>query len=339
MELIWNLEISAIIFLQHVGYGLFPLMKGLTFLGSTEFFILVLPAIYWCFDSRLGLRLSVILLLGNGMNFLLKTTFRFPRPFWFDSRVIPLSSEKSFGMPSGHAQNTLSLFGMAASQQTRKKVTLAAGILILLIGISRIYLGVHFITDVLSGWIIGFFFLMIFLQLEKRLMDWFQRIPFFQQIIICCAVSLGLFVCSNLAIFIDPIWNAPEVWQKNASRIIPVNEFHPLDMTNSFFISGTFLGIALGALFLRHYWGDFDGYGSFLHRIFRYFTGIAGLLLLWFGTEQLFSLVPESTMADFASYFFHILGYTLIGLWITWLAPLLFSRVGWLQFKNQPNER
>jgi membrane-associated phospholipid phosphatase len=53
-----------------------------TFLGSIEFFLLLLPAVYWCYDRRLVMRLALILIFSQGLNEILKVAFHSPRPYW-----------------------------------------------------------------------------------------------------------------------------------------------------------------------------------------------------------------------------------------------------------------
>lgn len=86
-------------------------MKGFTFLGSEEFFLLGLPVLYWCVDARIGLRMGVVLLLNGVVNSVLKLAFFGPRPYWVNPQVKALVSETSFGVPSGHAQMAAGLWG------------------------------------------------------------------------------------------------------------------------------------------------------------------------------------------------------------------------------------
>ncbi len=91
MDSIWHFELFINLFLQNLGTWLLTPMRVLSFFGQEEFFTLAMPAVYWCVDSGLGLRISTMLLLTNGINCFFKTTFRFPRPFWYDDQVVPYS--------------------------------------------------------------------------------------------------------------------------------------------------------------------------------------------------------------------------------------------------------
>ena len=60
-------------------------MRFFSFLGSEYFILLVLPVVYWCVDSALGLRVGFFLLFTGGFNDILKMGVRGPRPYWFST--------------------------------------------------------------------------------------------------------------------------------------------------------------------------------------------------------------------------------------------------------------
>jgi membrane-associated phospholipid phosphatase len=94
--------------------ALLPFMLFFSFLGSTEFFLLFLPAVYWCYDLRLGMRLALIFIFSQGINEILKVAFHSPRPYWVSPDINVLSTYGSFGLPSGHAQDAVCVWGMLA---------------------------------------------------------------------------------------------------------------------------------------------------------------------------------------------------------------------------------
>jgi membrane-associated phospholipid phosphatase len=107
--------------------------------------------------------------LSNGM----KLGFRRERPFFAD----PLATESTFSFPSGHALVSLAVYGAIAlllarriSSHRRRALLLAAtAIWVTLIGFSRLYLGVHFLSDVLAGFAAGVAWLaLLYVALELR---------------------------------------------------------------------------------------------------------------------------------------------------------------------------
>lgn len=110
-------------------------------------------------DKRLGIGLSLNLIIVGVLNFLLKIIVRRPRP-----EEINIIIESGFSFPSGHAMMSIALFGMLiyfAYKFIKNKgvkifLIVLFSILTFLIGTSRIYLGVHYFSDVLAGFLIGY---------------------------------------------------------------------------------------------------------------------------------------------------------------------------------------
>ena len=133
-------DLSIILFLQSYEWAI-PMMRFASFLGSLEFMLLFMPFLFWCWDAPRGFRVGLILVASHGLNAALKVVLHGPRPYWIDPSVKALSTQPSFGMPSGHAQNAVSIWGLTAHLiHKRWAVALAAGVC-LFIGISRAYLG------------------------------------------------------------------------------------------------------------------------------------------------------------------------------------------------------
>ena len=80
--LYWGIEL--IFWLQSLGDWPAGPMNVFTFTGYAEFYLLIMPAAYWCWDSRLGLRLAVIFLLSTALNFYVKLVIHDPRPYWLE---------------------------------------------------------------------------------------------------------------------------------------------------------------------------------------------------------------------------------------------------------------
>jgi membrane protein DedA with SNARE-associated domain len=134
-----------------------------TALGSLEFLGLlglVVTAIFVVQRRWLDLGTWLAALAGGVvLNQLLKTLFARPRPFFEH----PLVLETSYSFPSGHATMSLIFYGMLAyfavralrTWRARTAVVFGAALLVLLIGFSRMYLGVHYFSDVIAGFASG----------------------------------------------------------------------------------------------------------------------------------------------------------------------------------------
>lgn len=125
--------------------------SAITLLGTQYAYIVILVSLYWCVDRRIAHRLAMVFLASMWVNGYLKETFQTPRPSP-DDGVRVLARESSFSFPSGHAQGSATLWGWLALACRSWKMWLAAALLVLLIGLSRIYLGAHYAGDVLGGW-------------------------------------------------------------------------------------------------------------------------------------------------------------------------------------------
>ena len=93
------------------------------------------------------------------LNWLLKGLFQRPRPHF----AHPLVVESSYSFPSGHAMESFVAYGMLAylavlalrTWEARVAVVCGAALLVVLIGFSRMYLGVHYFSDVIAGYAAG----------------------------------------------------------------------------------------------------------------------------------------------------------------------------------------
>jgi membrane-associated phospholipid phosphatase len=112
--------------------------------------------------KRLRSELELLLLAAIGAQILtigLKLGFERERPFFPD----PLATESTYSFPSGHASVSLAVYGTigyiaarhAATRRRQIGILAAAAGLILLIGFSRLYLGVHYLSDVIAGFSLG----------------------------------------------------------------------------------------------------------------------------------------------------------------------------------------
>ncbi len=157
--------VRLIVMLQGLGTWLEAPMKFFSFLGTEDFFLVVLPIIYWCISTTLGMQVAVILMVSSSVNYFFKVAFHGPRPYWISSMVKGLASETSFGVPSNHAQSATVIWGIIAAYLRKWWAWLIAILFILLISLSRLYLGVHFPHDVLLGLLLGAGLLWLVLRL------------------------------------------------------------------------------------------------------------------------------------------------------------------------------
>ena len=320
METIWNIGITWNIFFQNLGSWLKTPMEVFSFFGTESFFLLLLPALYWCMEADIGLRVGIILLLSTSVNEALKMAFQGPRPYWYSIDVIRYAGEASFGMPSGHAQIAFGVWGMLATCIGKWWGWLIAIIVILLIGISRLYLGVHFPYDVIFGWLIGALLLWFVLHFWKPVSAWLKKMSLGQQILASFLSSLVLILFSLIPFLWLKItnWQPPQAWAEYAKDAVSLNV--------TFTTAGTLFGLLAGLAWFNHQ-GGFDANGPLWKRIFRYILGLVGVLVFYLGMKALFGLIVSDAEAVVLPYIFRYIRYVLVGAWISAGAPWIFVKL------------
>lgn len=314
------MDVSLNVWFQSLGMWLRPLMVFFSELGTERFYMLVMPLFFWCVDVGLGLRLAVLLLLGNAVNVYLKLAFHMPRPFWISEQVRALAVETSFGMPSGHAQSAASLWGLAAVAIKKNVLRWCLAFLIMMIGLSRIYLGVHFVGDVLVGWLVGALLLGLFLRLESPVIGFWRRLSFWQKLLVALGSSLAMLGLGWVIRSALSGWTLPEAWVRVARTNANLESLDPLSLEGLVTVAGTWAGAVAGIGIYGQYFGEYNLRGSLSRRLWHYGVGLVGVLLLYVGLGQAFALFEGDVLALVLRY----LRYALIGVWVTWGAPALF---------------
>ncbi|MFT5033733.1 MAG: membrane-associated phospholipid phosphatase [Bermanella sp.] len=126
---------------------------ALTWLGGAGY-LATLPLVVFALNQRTGLRLALLMAATLFLNSVLKDAFALPRPFETYPDIVS-AGERGLSFPSGHAQLVVIFWGLLALEIRRRWFSATAILLIFLTGYSRIYLGVHYPTDVMAGWLLG----------------------------------------------------------------------------------------------------------------------------------------------------------------------------------------
>jgi len=132
-----------------------------TFFGNPEFIIgfCIVSLFLKATRTRCGLQISSCALASDLLNKLFKNTIQRARP----EAAVAFITETSFSFPSGHSMTGLVFYGVLIycirrnfkNRKAANILTAVLSLLIFLIGFSRIYIGVHFPSDVIGGWCIG----------------------------------------------------------------------------------------------------------------------------------------------------------------------------------------
>ncbi len=280
----WGLQV--IVFVQQVHEPLLDrIFRAISFLGEEQFYLLFLTALMWAVNFRAGAGLAIAFLLSVYINSVTKDALDLPRPFELDPSV-GLDRASGGGLPSGHAQNGLVVWGGLAAWAGRTWLWAVAVAIVLLLGFSRIYLGVHFPTDVLGGYLIGAVILLLYLRWQDALPRTFAALPMSVQMLLAVLVPIVL----------------AAAW--------------PTGDTVS--AMGTLAGLSVG-LVLTHRYVTFDTGGSWWQRAVRFLVGAAGLILIYVGLSAVFPREGESlyVILRFAR-------FGLLGVWAALGAPWIF---------------
>jgi len=316
----YNLDLSLVIAIQSIGDWLVAPMKFFSFLGAEEFYILIFPILYWSIDSNLGIRVGTITLLSGGLNFILKIPFLGPRPYWISTDVKPLWGEIYFGIPSGHAQNSVVVWGSMASYLRKVWAWGIAIFLMLMIGLSRVYLGAHFVVDTVAGWLIGALLLWLYIRYWDTVVTWAKKQSLGRQVSYAFLVSLGIIFAGLFFIYLNRDFVLPETWIVNAARAGD-EEIAPLALSTIITPAATIFGLLAGIAWLTSR-GGWQASGPVWMRAARYVVGLIGVLIFWYGLGLIFprgeALLP---------YTLRYARYTLLGLWISAGAPLIFTKL------------
>lgn len=290
--------------------ALTAIIRFLTGLGTELFYIPVLLFIFWCVNEKQGARFCVLILLSTWVNGFFKNLLKQPRPYNLDPSV-GRGFEPTYGIPSGHAQQSLvfwSAFASWAGKRTEKTaiLRLAAVLFILIIAFTRLYLGLHFPTDILAGWLLGGTLLVLYAVFGSRLETLLSAGGTRFQMITAAIIALlmnGSGAGSNLG--------------------------------------GLFLGFCAGySLMIAHIRFSASAQvrgkrpGGFI-LIARYGTGMAGMALIYTVLKFLLpgegSLLAALPVWGAASPYYELgrfLRYGALGLWAAAGAPLVFCRIG-----------
>lgn len=294
----WGLEVVRCV-QTAASPALTAFFRFLSLFGTEHFFLFSLPVVYWCVDHRKGIRLGAFFLVSAAANAWLKELFLQPRPYDLDPGV-GMARETSYGLPSGHSQSSATFWGVLAPWIRRPWGLVLALVLPFLIGFSRVYLGVHFPTDVFLGWALGALFAVSHAVWGDALESLVERLPGRLWIAAAAAAALGM------------------------------NALNPKETG----LPGAFFGLAVGAV-LASSRARFDAAaGTAARKALRLAAGTAGAAAVYFGLK---AVLPGEGSANYA--LFRFLRYGLVGAWVSLGAPWVFLRTGLAEERPAPIPR
>lgn len=162
----------AIFFANHNNIVLTNIFKFISFICSPKFMILINVCFFIFINLKKKYKLFLINIASIAsvlFNNIIKIIMKRERP-----NYLILASETSYSFPSGHSMISILFFGSIIylvnkyNIKYKKAITILLSIFIILVGLSRLYLGVHFLTDVIGGYLCGFITLIIIIMIFER---------------------------------------------------------------------------------------------------------------------------------------------------------------------------
>ncbi|HEY8492497.1 MAG TPA: phosphatase PAP2 family protein [Myxococcota bacterium] len=178
-----------------------------TALGDVAGYVAVVLALHVAFDKRLALRAAVVVLAAMLANHLAKTLIANPRPFvadgthfelWAVPHAVAVALAQEFSTPSGHAMAAAAFYGFLLTSMRDRALRLACVAAIVLIGASRPYLGVHYVEDVLLGWVAGLAIVAVAAWRGPAIARAWTRLAVWQRLALLLAASLALWIATRL---------------------------------------------------------------------------------------------------------------------------------------------
>jgi membrane-associated phospholipid phosphatase len=171
-------DTNTLAVVQSIGPAWYPVAWVLSaVIGSLKYLApAVALSLFIIGKKRVALEICVIFLISLAIAFGLKAIIAAPRPMLSDGIAFQYEVEKDYGMPSAHALLAVVVFGWVVRRHPRSKLLSCGAVaLIFLIGLSRVYLGVHFPSQVVIGWLIGIVLLEGFKYVDRQLWSPFKK--------------------------------------------------------------------------------------------------------------------------------------------------------------------
>lgn len=286
-----------------------------SYMGEVEGYILVITCIYIMYDKKLAYRLAVLTLTSMALNHLLKSIIAMPRPFVKEGTYIEnwlVSSENAhelvseFSTPSGHAMSSSTFYGYLLAMSKNRYIQAGLFFIIILVGFSRPYLAVHFVEDILLGWLFGFLLIWGIIKTGKPISEYWRSIKQWKQLLIIVCGSLGVWL---ITFFI----NGGNI----ASQPLPFVGY-----------LGFLLGVTVGEQ-LEQKFLNFDPKSKSIGiKISRWLFTVALVMVPVIFLDGIFENLW--TKPTYSSHLLQYIGYTFSGFLGIFIAPLIFYKLNML---------
>ncbi|HOE90182.1 MAG TPA: phosphatase PAP2 family protein [Sphaerochaeta sp.] len=287
------MQASILRFLHRIATPFLDLLaNGASFFGEETFVIAIVLLVFWNINKQKGFALYMNVLTSVLVMGILKAVVRAPRPFVVldDIAGKRMGTATGYSFPSGHTTTAASFYTSLALLLKKRICSIIAAIMIVLVGVSRLYLGVHWPNDVFAGLLIGVSISFLLYRWSLQLFEDRVRLVRFsiRYGLIATFVSLILSVLLNMEL-VDPV------------------AFNDLMKTLALAGAGL-LGFGFEEQIVRY-----RVEASLTKKILRYLLGM-GVVIAIIASKALF---PPSIYAISS-----FIRYSLVGVWATVLFPI-----------------
>ncbi|OQA42082.1 MAG: Undecaprenyl-diphosphatase BcrC [Spirochaetes bacterium ADurb.Bin315] len=287
------MQASILRFLHRIATPFLDLLaNGASFFGEETFVIAIVLLVFWNINKQKGFALYMNVLTSVLIMGILKAVVRAPRPFVVLEEIAGKRMETATGysFPSGHTTTAASFYTSLALLLKKRICSIIAAIMIVLVGVSRLYLGVHWPNDVFAGLLIGVSISFLLYRWSLQLFEDRMRLVRFsiRYGLIATLASLILSVLLNMDL-VDPV------------------AFNDLMKTLALAGAGL-LGFGFEEQIVRY-----RVEASLTKKILRYLLGM-GVVIAIIASKALF---PPSIYAISS-----FIRYSLVGIWATVLFPI-----------------
>jgi membrane-associated phospholipid phosphatase len=311
-------ELQIIRWLQSLRNGFLDTMfEFFTMFGEELMVIAILGGIYWCVNKKVGERLGITVFISLGFNSLLKIIFMRLRPFMVDESIVNLRPETSGGysMPSGHAQSASTVFFGVYQFFKKKSLLIIAIIITTLVAISRMYIGVHYLSDVIVGSLLGIIITYLMYRLIGKKEDLSVIYKF---ILVLSLMTLVGFFIYNIVLLNEVTFDSYQFYFNTEALAKML---------------GTLVGFVIGIKIEKKY-VNFANHTNLLKNTIRFILGIGIIFVTRLALKELFHLIvnPENLVDDqmFASIlasFLDFLRYVIMVVVGLGFYPMLFKKI------------
>ncbi|NHJ04480.1 MAG: phosphatase PAP2 family protein [Candidatus Heimdallarchaeota archaeon] len=285
----------------------------ITYFGEALIYIILLAIAFWIYKKKDAFIAIYILLTASFLNFFLKIIIRKPRP----DHAIRLVEESNFSTPSGHAQTSATMYGWIMFYFKKIWLYIVIPILVILLCISRVFLGVHFIGDVIIGLLVGIAVLTAMYFGIPPLIRWIDTWSDKVKIIVGEIYGLVVFLITFL---IGYFANWPPGDETNSSNFVAALLLFPMII----YIESKWIKMNNDNL----HWSS---------KIFRVAVGLIVTIGFYFGFNELFDFIIETySITNYGLVFLlDFIKYAIVFIVIGLLIPLLFVKVKYFSRKNE----